>query len=377
MPRPRIDRGAIFRMMALNWNKRKIKKETGIGEATYWRIKAEFEKFSETEKQTIRDLASQEEKVKAKFIEYEFVQRWVQRIKSGRKPVKSWRTRFNSCRRVWMILQKKNPENWTIDDIELRAIPELRKRCSKSINHYLVALRSLRPDFKFPDEKGETLPTERKPEPTYEWKIIYEKIMQKGLKSYFAVGGFQAELIKRLHVTLGCREGTTGIGGILGLEWNRVHWNKRTIDVYEGKTGGGFYWLDCPLDLFGDRTFEMLRQYWVQQGKPTSGKIFGDVGYHATKFRKAKVYLTDIYKETAEAIGEVYGRKGITPHFARKLHACLLIDADVPLEMVAGDKPFGIMGVGWEDLSTLKKYYLAFRKTKVEENRQKAKQLNI
>ena len=363
-------------MMALNWNKRKIKKETGMGEATYWRIKAEFEKFSETEKQTIRDLASQEEEVKAKFIEYEFVQRWVQRMKSGRKPIKKWRRRFNSCRRVWIILQK-NPENWTIDDIELRAIPELRKRCKKSINHYLIALRSLRPDFKFPDEKGEILTTEKKPEPMFEWKNIYERIMEQGkLETFFKVGGFKKELIKRLHVTEGSREGSTGEGGILNNEWDRVHWKKKTIDVFESKTGGGFYWLNCPLDLFGDRTFEMLQQYWIEQGKPTSGKIFADIKY-TPSHGEGGTFLTEIYREAAEAIGEKYGRNYITPHFARKLHASLLIDAGVPLEMVAGDKPFGIMGVGWLTLDTLKKYYLAFTKSKVEENRQKAKQLNI
>lgn len=132
--------------------------------------------------------------------------------------------------------------------------------------------------------------------------------------------------------------------------------------------------MNCPLDLFGERTFEMLREYWIQQGKPTVGRIFGDVAYTPQVFHNGdEMFLTEIYKETAEAIGEKYGRKGITPHFARKLHASLLIDADIPLEMVAGDKPFGIMGVGWEDLATLKKYYLAFRKSKIMEARMKAR----
>ena len=368
MPRPKIDRGNALRLFALNWNKKQIKKELKIGEATYWRIKAEYERLSDVEKQKIRELATEEEKAKEKFIDYKFVQRWVQRMKSGRKPVTSWRSRFGSCKRIWLILQKKNPENWTIDDIELRVLPELRKRCKRSINHYLIALRSLRPDFKFPDEKGEILSTEKKPEPMFEWKGVYERIMEGKLETFFKVGGFKKELIKRVHVTEGSREGSTGEGGILNNEWNRVHWKKKTIDVFESKTGGGFYWLDCPLDLFGERTFEMLREYWIQQGKPTSGKIFEDVTYEDLK---------EIYRETAEAIGEKYGKNYITPHFARKLHASLLIDAGVPLEMVAGDKPFGIMGVGWLTLDTLKKYYLAFTKSKVEENKQKAKSLNI
>lgn len=370
MGRPKVDRGEALTLFALNWDKKKIKKELKIGEATYWRIKREFDALSGSEQIAIRELAEQEEKAKEKFIDYEYVQRWVALMKSEK--IKSWRKRFNACHRIWLILQKKNPENWTSDDIKLRAIPELRKR-SKNIFGYLISIRSLRPDL-----KTEIKTKREKGEPSFEWKYVYERIMQGDkLEVFLRAGGFRPELIKRLHVTLGCREGTKGVGGILGLEWNRINWEKKTIDVFEGKTGGGFYWLNCPLDLFGDRIFEMLQQYWIEQGKPTTGKIFKDIVYATRSKTDYKETLCNFYKKSAEAIGETYGREGITPHFARKLHACLLIDADVPLEMVAGDKPFGIMGVGWEDLTTLKKYYLAFRKSKVEENRQKAKQVNF
>lgn len=369
MPRKKIDRRETLRLMVLNWSKKQIKKKLKISERTYWRIKAEYDKLSEAEKAKIKNLATQEEKAKEKFMDYEMVQRWITRMKSGANPIKSWRQRFNACRKVWIILQKKNPQNWTLDDIQLRALPEIRKK-SKSVNHYLIALRSLRPDFKFPNKKGDVLRTHKKSAPKIDWKYVYERLTQgERLEDFFKAGGFKAELLKRLHVTLGCREGSKGIGGILGIEWGRVNWKNKTIDVYEGKTGGGFYWLNCPINLFGERTFEMLLQYWNEQGRPTSGKIFEGMIY--------QYHLRPIYKETAKAVNELYGSKGVTPHFARKLHASLLIDADVPLEMVAGDKPFGIMGVGWEDLTTLKKYYLAFRKAKIEENRQKAQKLNI
>jgi len=369
MPRPKINRKEVMRLLALNWNRKKIKREMKIGEASYWRIKAEYDKLSEAEKAKIKSAATQEEKAKEKFMDYEMVQHWITRMRSGTAQVKSWRQRFNACRRVWLILQKKNPQNWTLDDIQLRTLPEIRKR-AKSVNHYLIALRSLRPDFKFPNKKGDVLRTHKKSAPKIDWKYVYERLTQgERLEDFFKAGGFKAELLKRLHVTIGGREGSMGVGGILGIEWNRINWKNKTIDVYEGKTGGGFYWLNCPLNLFGEKTFEMLLQYWNEQGRPTSGKIFEKTTYLEG--------LRNIYKETAKAVNEKYGSKGITPHFARKLHASLLIDADVPLEMVAGDKPFGIMGVGWEDLSTLKKYYLAFRKAKIEENRQKAQKLNI
>ena len=370
MPRAKKNRGKVFRLFALNWNKRKIKKELRLSERTYWRMKAEYDKLSKTEKQTIRDMATVEEKAKEKFIDYEFVQRWVALMKSDR--IKSWHRRYNNCKRVWLILQKKNPENWTIDDIKLRVIPELRKTM-KSIFEYLISIRSLRPDMKLPDKKtGKVLSTKReKAKPSFHWKPIYERIVERGVEDFFKLGNNsdREELLKRMHVTLGSREGRKGVGGILNAEWGRISWSKKTIDIFESKTGGGFYWLDCPLDLFGDTTYTMLRQYWLDRGKPKQGKIFDWCNGEL---------LSDIYKRTAKALGEPYGiGKGIVPHFARKLHACLLIERGVPLEMVAGDAPHGLFGVGWEDLSTLKKYYLAFTKGKVQEYRQKAKQLNI
>ena len=365
MARQKISRVSIFKMLALEWDRRKIKREAKISERTFWNIKAEYNILSEKRKAQIKDLALEQGRVKARFEDYEFVQKWITRMKNDR--IRSWRNRFLYCRKIWLILQKKNPKNWTTDDIKIRAISELRK-ITKNVFNYLVAVRSLRPDL-----KDEVTTKRHKPKPKFKWKYVYERIMEQGkLETFFKTEDFKKELIKRLHVTLGCREGTKGEGGILGLEWDRINWNKKTIDVYESKTGEGFYWLNCPLDLFGDRTFEMLKEYWIEQGKPKEGKIFNDVSYLPNG---KELSLIEIYKETAEAIGEEYGREGITPHFARKLHACLLIDVDVPLEMVAGDGHFGIMGVGWTSKDTLCKYYLAFRKRKVREARIKARRV--
>ena len=371
MARPSFERDEIFRYLVSEYvGKEEIKKKTGVSERTYWRVKREFDLLDDTAKLSIRKVAEAELRskwIKSKFVDYKFVQHWIALMKSDK--IKLWKRRFNACRRIWKILQKKNPEKWTSDDYKLRVKPQILKT-NETDYGYAIAIRSLRPDL-------EDIPA-KKPQPKYDWKYVYARIMEQNkLETFIKIGGFKHELLKRLHVILGCREGTTGIGGILGLEWERINWRNKTIDVFEGKTGGGFYWLNCPLDLFGDRAFEMLHEYWIQQGKPTSGKIFGDIAYDKGGRDRLNggEYLTDIYKEGSEAIGEKYGRGGITPHFARKLHACLLIDADVPLEMVAGDKPFGIMGVGWEDLSTLKKYYLAFRKSKIEENRNKTRTL--
>ena len=365
--RKMIDRSPIFRMLALNWDKRKIKRETKVSERTYWLVKAEWDKLSEAEREEIKRSATEEEKAKARFEDYELVQKWVVRMESER--IKSRRGRLNLCRKIWLILQKKNPENWTIDDIKLRAIPELRKT-TKSVFNYLIAVRSLRPDFKFPDEKGETLSTKReKGKISFAWKYIYQRIVQEGLVQKFfesaridSENPLRDEGLVRTHVTLGCREGSRGEGGVLGLEWEKINWKAKTIDVYEGKTGGGFYWLDCPLDLFGDTCFNLLEEYWVQCGKPREGKIY-PMDYQQLKA---------IYDRIAKALD-----MNIHPHFARKLHASLLRSKDIKLEIVAGDAPHGIVGVGWEDLSTLKKFYIAFAQEDIQKTKEKARELAL
>lgn len=382
MGRKKVARTPIFKMFALNWNKRKIRRETGISERTYWMIKKEWDAFSEAEKVKIKELATEEEKAKAKFEDYEYVQKWINRMQADQ--IKSWRQRVGCCRKVWEILQRKNPENWTLEDIKLRAIPELRKRGVNVMFSYLVALRSLRPDFKFPDKKtGEVLSTKRsKGKISLEWKHIYQRIVEENLTQKFfesaRIGSenpLRDESLVRTHVTLGCREGSRWfiiplkerpseeyMGGILGLRWEKINWNRKTIDVYESKTGGGFYWLDCPLDLFGDKCFNMLKEYWVQCGKPREGRI----------------YLIDY-----EQLKEIYGRIAkalsmkIHPHFARKLHASLLKKTGVKLEVVAGDVPHGIVGVGWEDLTTLKKFYIAFADEDIKQAKEKARQLAL
>jgi len=77
-------------------------------------------------------------------------------------------------------------------------------------------------------------------------------------------------------------------------------------------------------------------------------------------------------REASEAVG-----MEINPHMARKIHASLCHDADIPLEIVVGDAPQGIVGVGWEDLATLKKFYLAFSKKKLQTAKDQFRQLQI
>lgn len=370
MGRRQLDRKTIFGLFSLNWDKKKIKRETGISERTYFRSLAEFQALPEEEKAKFRREALKEEDAKTLFTDYAFVQKWTQRMQS--ENIKSWKSRLSCCEKVWLLLQKKNPENWTPDDVKLRAIPTLREG-KKSIFLYLIAIRSLRPNLK------EHLSTKReKGQISTTWKPKFEKLVENKrqlLTTFLNCGTLQRQTLKHAHITLGCREGVSNydlfsmgkldenkIGGLLGLRWEKVNWNNKTIDVYESKTGGGFEWQDCPLDLFGDTAFNLLIRYWEEQGKSSNGRIFN--------ISRKELYA--IYEEASDAVGIE-----VNPHMARKIHASLCHEADIPLEIVAGDVPHGIVGVGWEDLTTLKKFYLAFSKSKLQEAKDHCRTISL
>lgn len=384
MPRPRRNRNLIFKGFALNWNKRKIKREFHISERTYFRVKDAWEKLAQEDRDRIIREATQEEKAKAKLEDYEYVQRWIALMKSER--LRSWKSRLNLCTKVWEILNRKNPEHWTYDDIKLKVIPTLRKG-RKSIFTYLVAIRSIRPDFKHGlkaiKTKGE------KPKINFAWRIAFKQIVRKQLlQEYFKASTIQSEYplrdeaLVRCHVEWGCREGKSGfiryrkgevseteIGGILGVRWEDIDWEAATISIYETKTGGGIKWLDCPMKLFGDSAYNMLKQYWLKEGKPQSGRIFNiNIDELDAIHRRIRKHFEEKGHEWA---------KVIKPHFDRKLHASLCKHAGIPLEIVAGQAPHGIVGVGWEDISTLMKFYIAIADKELKESRVKARQLQI
>lgn len=157
------------------------------------------------------------------------------------------------------------------------------------------------------------------------------------------------------------------IGGILGVRWENVDWEDRTIDIYETKTGGGITWIGCPMCLFGERAFTMLREYWIRQGRPTQGRIFPLM----------QEELKVIFRRIRDHFKAEEWSRHLKPHFDRKLHASLLRAKKVPLEIVAGDAPRGKVGVGWEDIETLRKFYLSFAEEEEKQALQKARTWNL
>lgn len=203
-------------------------------------------------------------------------------------------------------------------------------------------------------------------------------------------GFWYVELLHRLHLILGCREGTVtherdmhrnenGKGGLLGLLWKNVNWKDRTIDVFEGKVKGGILWRSCPLDNFGwdiVPTLQKLRTYKGEFTLPTirvtenSKTEVKDVTIKIEPSETEIVNLTYreltfIYKFVDSVYKQIHGQSRkfdvIVPHTARHLHCNLLFERGVSSTVICGDavRGEGFVGVGWTDKTTMETYYLS------------------
>lgn len=167
-------------------------------------------------------------------------------------------------------------------------------------------------------------------------------------------------------VTVGGRPGsyTPYESGLLGLAWDQVNWKERTINAYESKTGGGTWWTKCPLDLFSDQSFELLREYWKDQGAPEKGRIF-------------PMSYPDL-RELFKRIGKKIGRKTI-PSDLRDTHATWLRElsmSDLAIgqyDALTGEAK-GLGGVGWQNAQIFYSRYGKISPKKAEKMRRFVKQ---
>ena len=162
----------------------------------------------------------------------------------------------------------------------------------------------------------------------------------------------EEKLIFKLHLTLGCREGYDTKGGLLNLTWDTLYLDAETSPygypacaIYESKTKGGTWWRGICLTIFFDELPEELKAY--RPKKYQGVKVAESLGFNANR-------LKILYKRIQKFLGRRF-----TPHFIRHSHATLLIRVGIPMEMIAGKPNFAYFGVGWEDLSTLYKFYVA------------------
>lgn len=258
------------------------------------------------------------------------------------------------AQKAWAFLGKKDPKNWTQDDFWRFVRSDQVTEKLQFI--FACAMRAVSPPLMAIDGLTRGL----KKIEVYKVNIFLAEF--KEIIANPELSDFERLLFK-LHVTLGCREGSRGKGGLLYLTWEK--WSKAhaTLDVFESKTRGGVTWLDCPLDAIDPNFPKEFEEYWVKKGRPVEGRIFEGLNYTT---------LIQIYQHIKKACKIAR----FTPHAARKIHVNILAnDYDIPLEIVAGDPPHGLMGVGWEDLTTLKKFYLSISLRRLAVMKEKAYQV--
>jgi len=317
----------------------------------------------ENKKQTFGDFAEfQDYPIVKEFIE----DRQIRRVEYSHH--------ISKLRRYWERLGRKHPATWGEDD--LKEIVKLIREWEVIPYTFESTLRAW---FKFTDAKnGKGIPlvshplleASRSKMSSGRKKNGDREINYLEPKEFLRVQEVTESLVFKAlmwtHATLGCREGARkeasyqrGRGGIMGLNWTDVNWDRKTMDVYETKTKGGITWVDCPLDLFGDECYTLLRQYWESRGRPSEGKMF-----HVSYREYCKFFEV--------LVSSVVGRR-LSPHSMRDTHATWLLNMDVKVELILGTtsrrKQEGYaLGVGWMEPRMFFEHYARImrRKKKAE-----------
>lgn len=288
--------------------------------------------------------------------DYETVQNYI--LRARRDGLKKYVVMIQNARRCWTALGYKDPSNWSADEV-CNFLTTLKPVAQSGM---LDAVRQVAPQLA--DKRSpQSIKTGR-----FREKIGRRKkdIFGKEVEMiHEALRPFQYyKTIFDLHITLGCREGSSdSTSGLSGLSWDKFKDGFKRVDVFESKVRAGITWSDCPVDLFFSDLPDRLRAIWEERGKPTSDKVIRG-GYKE---------IGDIYKEIRRLLELAYQGKvdpfllkefmTIRPHDSDKIHCNLLWEAKIPLEIVAGEylgqgRGVGLVGRGWLDINTIKKYYL-------------------
>ena len=261
----------------------------------------------------------------------ETVQAYINRAK--RDGVKHWKRNVMTAWKAWKALGLKDPKSWTADEV----VKYLSTLTDGAASMALDAIRQIAPqiaDKHSPHYVGtgrfrEKLRRHKKDIFGREFMMIVEALRSNDLT--------WEETVLKFHVTLGAREGSTNHkSGICGISWDRFHKNFTRVDLWESKVRGGIWSRNCPVDLLFRELPQTLERIWMEKGKPTTAKVI-EGGYDE---------LLDIYKRIRQACAHYWEGKTepdvlkelttLLPHDADRIHVNLLWEAEVPLEVVAG-----------------------------------------
>ncbi len=350
--------------MAYIYNKKtgEIAKKYGVSRWTIKRLLSEIEQNFDMQKlqEMVKTYFETKRRIfydpKTDYSDYETVRLYIKRAK--REGLKLYKCTLKLAKKVWKALKYKDPAKWTADEV----LEVLQKFPDSAQFNLLVACRQVAPQLK---EGREAIPTSRfKEKQRRRIKYIFKNEVKMILEALRAYNLKFHELIFKLHVTVGAREGHRYRSGITGIKFSDFHNDFHTVDDYEGKVKGGITWKNCPVDLFFKDLPEQIKKLWEERGKPSDEYLLKR-GYRE---------LLNIYKEIRKAVAEYWKGKlppdiyneitTIRPHDADKIHVNMCWEAEIPLEIVAGQylghgEGIGLVGRGWLDLNTLKQHYLA------------------
>ncbi|NIO36595.1 hypothetical protein GTO27_02720 [Candidatus Bathyarchaeota archaeon] len=291
--------------------------------------------------------------------DYETITTYIKRAK--RDGLCNWKKVIKTAERCWKYFKHKNPKYWTAD-VVLDYLLTLSDGAQSSM---LDAIRQIAPQIA-DKNSTEYIGTGRFREKVRRRKkdIFGDEILliHEGLE---ALSLTLEKTVFDLHITLGAREGSKNPeAGLCGLSWARFKKDFTRVDVYESKVRGGIWCRSCPIDLFFKDLPQRLYGLWKIRKQPIQEKLILG-GYKE---------LRDIYKRIRQALKKYWKKKldpslytelcTLKPHDADKIHCNLLWEAEVPLEVVAGQylgqgEGIGLMGRIWLDINTIKKHYLS------------------
>jgi integrase len=298
------------------------------------------------------------------ILQYPQVQDYVSNAEMGGVQQSQITGQCDNLRKIWELMDKTDPNTWRLPDL-LKAIEE-KGEYKKTLNEngQLVwekpsAVKSLLSPVstmwkgKLPNNWSANLCIHKAGElkDFFQFYELDEFLSKLSDNEGMNLEGWQAAY--RCHVSMGCREGTNGKTGILGLLWEDINFQTRRCSLREkGHRGNaGERWNEVPLDMFPFlHSWDWLLKYWKLQGCPKNGKVF-KVSYsqYNKKFHETR-------KKCQCRISE--DNDTMRLHIFRRTHGQYCRRIGIPLEYICGDAPFGRYGVGWKDPKIPVRYYL-------------------
>ena len=290
--------------------------------------------------------------------DYETVQIYIRRAK--RDGVKGYKRNIMVALKCWRFLKYKDPGRWTAE--EIHEFLSTQKEGSQS--GFLDCIRQVAPQIRDPDSPHYIKTGRFREKLRLRKKDIFSQDVNDIIHALETMGLTYHATILKFHITTGAREGKGGKSGLTGINWERFKKHFTQVDLYETKVRGGIWWRNCPVDLFWSTLPQDLNKIWIDRGRPTTDKLI----------LKGYPELLKIYHEIRTALSEHFKDKiepslfkeyaTLKPHDSDKIHCNLLWEADVKLEVVAGQylgrgEGVGLMGRGWLDINTIKKHYLS------------------